>query len=327
MISNYRFHHGQTVWVRNLGEILKTLDEDSKLNGLPFMPEMIRYCGHSFRVSRLASKTCVEGCGIRHMKGTVFLEDLRCDGSSHDGCERGCLLFWKEAWLSDQPPTQSLDLSVESAVVADAQLKTRQGDRYYCQSTRLATATSKLPGGKLMQYLGDIWLREISISQFMRLAMNTVVNRIAHLTGLKIGQQVRGHLIKTDTVALNLKPGELVEIKSREEIESTLNVEGKNRGLLFERGMLDYCGKRYRVAGQLKKIILEETGQMISLKNTVILEGVTCQTTCPRANLLYWREIWLKRVAPTIDNEEKPPTLETFIKHKTSDISQDNNKS
>jgi hypothetical protein len=39
---------------------------------------------------------------------------------------------------------------------------------------------------------------------------------------------------------------------------------------------------------------------MVQLTDTVILEGVVCQgicvANCPRANLLYWREIWLKRV-------------------------------
>jgi hypothetical protein len=33
------------------------------------------------------------------MTDTVHLSDLRCDGSAHAGCQAGCLLFWKEAWL------------------------------------------------------------------------------------------------------------------------------------------------------------------------------------------------------------------------------------
>ena len=41
---------------------------------------------------------------MRSMKNAVFLEGLRCDGSAHGGCQRGCLFFWKEAWLK---PRQS----------------------------------------------------------------------------------------------------------------------------------------------------------------------------------------------------------------------------
>ena len=41
----------------------------------------------------------------------------------------------------------------------------------------------------------------------------------------------------------------------------------------------------------MQRIILEETGQMASLKNTVTLKGVVCQGTCakncPRSNPLY----------------------------------------
>ena len=94
------FRRGDTVTVRSLTEILATLDADAKLGGLPFMPEMAACCGRSFRVYRRADKTCVEGLGMRSMRDTVFLDGLRCDGSAHGGCQRGCLFFWKEAWLS-----------------------------------------------------------------------------------------------------------------------------------------------------------------------------------------------------------------------------------
>jgi hypothetical protein len=54
------------------------------------------------------------------------------------------------------------------------------------------------------------------------------------------------------------------------------------------------------VGTPLRKIIAEETGKMVELSNTVILDGLVCEgictMNCPRANYLYWREIWLKRV-------------------------------
>ncbi len=34
----------------------------------------------------------------RKLKNTVHLE-TRCDGEAHDGCQAGCLLYWKEDWL------------------------------------------------------------------------------------------------------------------------------------------------------------------------------------------------------------------------------------
>ena len=51
-----------------------------------------------------------------------------------------------------------------------------------------------------------------------------------------------------------------------------------------------HCGRRYRVATPLRTIIAEESGKMVQLNNTVILEGLVCQgicaVNCPRANYL-----------------------------------------
>ena len=48
------------VQVRCAGEILETLDQDGALVGMPFMPEMVAFCGKSFRVARRAERACVE---------------------------------------------------------------------------------------------------------------------------------------------------------------------------------------------------------------------------------------------------------------------------
>src|SRR5215475_6503881 len=96
-----RLRAGDWVQVRTKEEILSTLDADGRLDELPFMPEMLRYCGKTMRVGKRAHKTCDPALGIggRKMESTVHLDNIRCDGSAHDGCEAGCLIFWKEAWL------------------------------------------------------------------------------------------------------------------------------------------------------------------------------------------------------------------------------------
>ena len=77
------------------------------------MPQMFRYCGQRYRVFRRAGKTCSEKCGpkgvvyvSRRLADTVHLEH-RCDGTSHGGCQAGCLIFWKEAWLKGATPASS----------------------------------------------------------------------------------------------------------------------------------------------------------------------------------------------------------------------------
>jgi hypothetical protein len=305
------FRRGEVVAIRSLDEILATLDADAKLDGLPFMPEMVPFCGKSFRVFRRAEKTCVEGIGLRSMNDTVFLDGLRCDGSAHGGCQRGCLFFWKEAWLrrNDECGMMNDELTdtVQSAIHHSSfithhssQLPTTSGDLYYCQSTELAGATGEFTLGKLQTYLHDLRLGELSWRRFGYLLWLALTNRVWRLLHGRGFYQITGEQKKTLSEELNLQPGELVEIKSPAEIEATLDAKGRNRGLSFEPEMALHCGRRYRVATPVRSIIAEENGKMVQLSNTVILEGLVCEgicvKNCPRANFLYWREIWLKRV-------------------------------
>ena len=47
-----RFRTGDLVEVRSKNEILATLDENGCLDGMPFMPEMVPYCGRQFEVDQ-----------------------------------------------------------------------------------------------------------------------------------------------------------------------------------------------------------------------------------------------------------------------------------
>ena len=110
---------------------------------------------------------------------------------------------------------------------------------------------------------------------------------------------------KTPNSTLNLQPGELVRVKSYEDILATLDVNNKNRGLYFDAEMVPYCGRSFRVLKRVSKILDEKTGKMMEFKNPcIILEGVVCQSRysecrlfCPRSIYSYWREIWLERIS------------------------------
>ena len=88
------------VEVRSKQEILQTLDENGRLDGMPFMPQMFQYCGRRFSVYKSAHKTCDPAHTInsRQVANAVHL-NLRCDGQAYGGCQAGCRLFWKAAWL------------------------------------------------------------------------------------------------------------------------------------------------------------------------------------------------------------------------------------
>lgn len=60
MINRRVFSEGQIVWVRSYESIVETLDDNAKLGGLLFAPEMTNYCDRPFRITRLPTHTCVE---------------------------------------------------------------------------------------------------------------------------------------------------------------------------------------------------------------------------------------------------------------------------
>jgi len=93
----------------------------------------------------------------------------------------------------------------------------------------------------------------------------------------------------------------MIEVKPMESIIETLNKTGRNRGLYFSPDMRLLCGQQRRVKERLDKIIVDGTGEMRQLPNTVLLEGSLCGCEtialggCPRSEFVYWREIWLRR--------------------------------
>ena len=112
---------GDYVQVRSREEILATLDENGCLDGMPFMPEMLRFCGKRIRIWKVAHKTCdtVTKSGGRAIPEAVHLEYSRCDGSAHDGCQARCNLFWKTTWYDNRvtDPVSNVTISTVGTAV------------------------------------------------------------------------------------------------------------------------------------------------------------------------------------------------------------------
>lgn len=289
---------GDLVTVRSLAEIASTLDANGELGGMPFMAEMARFCGQSLKVKRRADRTCVEGVGLRRLDGCVILEDAACDGAEHDGCQRGCLLFWKEAWLKRAGGAEIAEAPPEFGQSRRQLAPQRRGARYVCQSTELAKATTEFGGGwKLL--VRDLETGELGVSNFAAIALIGLVNRLRARMGLpEIGIQ-RGRIGPLGRRALGLEPGDWVKVKGRRSIRSALDGRGHNRGLRFEPEMSLHLGSRRQVERRVERMIDEQTGKMLELGDTVVLKGVECQglcmKNCPRSAAMFWREAWLER--------------------------------
>ncbi len=308
-----QLRRGDLVEVRDPAEILATLDPDGAVAGLPFMPEMAAYCGRRFTVRARAEKICdtIGYTGSRRLPDAVLLDDLRCDGAGHDGCQAECLFFWNELWLrkvaqeTAQPsPTQPRALA---ALLERVSARTRVDGRYRCQATELQRCTEHLKLWDPRTYVREYTSGNVSFGHFLKVTSRAAVKEPMRKLGLVDEVHVRGNgKASAPLEALNLQPGELVQVKSKEEIAQTLNGEGRNKGLWFDREMLPYCGQVHRVRQRISRFINDQDGRMVVLKNDcVTLEDVICSGDlslrrwfCPRAIFPFWRECWLRRVEP-----------------------------
>ena len=315
-----KFFAGDEVVVRSPQEILSTLDSNGTLDGHPFMPEMLGLCGKSFRVHRRVEKTCVEAPppiepNRRFAKNDVVtLEGLRCDGSAHDGCKRGCRFYWKEAWL--RPATgPETEVPVDEAALTQLRLRLKvkaDEQRYFCQSTELLRSTEAFPG-KMKPWLVRIAFRQIRQKDRSALEIAKLVMRWFRIRVHRAAagdDRLRGpHTRETPIGALDLKPGELVRIKPLDQIVSTLNRKKRNRGMAICHEMTLCCGTVAEVRYRVDHVIEELSGKMRELRHTVTLQGRHGEKSlcdeclcygemgdCPRGELMYWREIWLERV-------------------------------
>jgi hypothetical protein len=92
---------GEWVEVKSMKEIFATLNDQDKLAGLRFNPEMTEFCGQRFKVFKRLDKIIIESTGeLRRIRlPTVLLDGVYCDGRAHGDCDRSCFCFWREAWL------------------------------------------------------------------------------------------------------------------------------------------------------------------------------------------------------------------------------------
>jgi hypothetical protein len=319
--------------VRSAAEIMATLDGKGELEGLPFMPEMLQFCGKKLTVHKVAHKLCdtISGSGLRWMNRAVHLTEARCDGGAHGGCQTGCSLYWKEDWLKPttsvdeesadtQPARRSEPADVGVLYRATRREPTPDGEeRFSCQATELLRAAPRhIRFLDLRQYVMDVRSGNVGVREVLRTFVYGLFNVfqarsrrvlpqcLTFREGMAWGFVKGTAGGKTPTGRLDLQPGERVRIKAKEEITQTLDAKRLNRGMGFEEEMARSCGKTAAVERRVDRCIDEESGRMLTMKSPcIVLQGVVCEgvyhANCPREFLPFWREIWLERV----DHEAK----------------------
>ena len=143
---------------------------------------------------------------------------------------------------------------------------------YRCQATEIPKATEQLRFLQVDQYIRG--LRSWKLGKFLRglpielfnlwqaFSLRRLPARLRIAGGSRypfvIGKLEKG---ETPSAKLDLRPGDYVRIKSKEEIVATLDDTNCNRGLLFDGEMASYCGRTARVQGRVNRLIEESHGR------------------------------------------------------------------
>lgn len=103
-----------------------------------------------------------------------------------------------------------------------------------------------------------------------------------------------------DSTCDDLRPGEIVWVRSREEIDRTLDGNRMLKGCQFMPEMYRFCGTKQVVFKRVRKFLDEGEKIMRRAKNIYLLENVICLGThgfeeCDRSCFFFWRSEWLDR--------------------------------
>lgn len=97
-----------------------------------------------------------------------------------------------------------------------------------------------------------------------------------------------------------LQAGDLVRVRSREEIDKTLDARGQLKGCAFMEEMGPYCGTSRKVLKPVRWFMDERDGSLKKANGIILLENVMCQGTrrfgpCDRSCHFFWRIEWLEK--------------------------------
>ena len=151
----------------------------ASLTGCYGCPRCFSFVGNAFKSTRerikAADYTTPYPFSSRWIDNAVLL-NTRCDGSAHAGCQAGCMIFWKEAWLqpvaggggSPRQPLLQLTRRTDAAQAAGGceepviWHRTQVTDpvdsatKFVCQTTELPKASRPLAWSDSPQYVEDV---------------------------------------------------------------------------------------------------------------------------------------------------------------------------
>jgi hypothetical protein len=124
-----------------------------------------------------------------------------------------------------------------------------------------------------------------------------IIDRFARITGREVVPARPDHAV----LAIDLKAGDRVRVRSRAEIQTTLGRWNDLRGCVFMEEMARYCDTKQRVLKPVQRFLDERDYRMKKCGGLVLLEGVMCEGMteygpCDRSCYFFWRTEWLEKI-------------------------------
>ncbi len=125
----------------------------------------------------------------------------------------------------------------------------------------------------------------------------------AYYTSIHLrGESAAQRAAKSLAPAVPYAQGEWVRVRSREEIQATLDPFKELKGCAFLPSMYKYCGTEQRILRSMQFFMDERDYKLKKVRGIVLLENVMCNGTaafgeCDRCCFLFWREEWLERTS------------------------------
>jgi hypothetical protein len=150
---------------------------------------------------------------------------------------------------------------------------------------------------KKVPVLGDLGKVCLDSYRGMKRERSSLLGRM----NMKREQGEKGPVRFKHQAILKLKAGDFVKVRSREEIQQTLDGKSQFEGVEFMQTMWEYCGQTHRVLKRVERILDPYANRLRKCRDMVILEGLFCHgdpahaLECDRTCLYYWKEAWLEK--------------------------------
>ncbi len=169
---------------------------------------------------------------------------------------------------------------------------------------RVSRGFAKVPPESILRRLRLFVRRSLNVRQ-VKIIRKKITPLITWFqTALHLNQKALDMATRAKVIP-KFAESDWVRVRSKEEIEATLNVWRQLKGCMFMPEMLPYCGTTQRVFRRLERFVDERDYHVKELHGIVLLEGLHCQGTsdygrCDRSCFYFWREEWLEKI------DEKP---------------------